>query len=50
MPQSSTDNFGQVVRQLKQRCGLRYVLCWHAIMGCESAARPPAALPRCLLR
>lgn len=40
LPQSSTDNFGQVVRELKQRCGVDYVYCWHAMMGYWSGLMP----------
>ncbi|KAL4457908.1 hypothetical protein ABPG75_012773 [Micractinium tetrahymenae] len=39
---SSTDNFGQVVRELKKRCNLQYVYCWHAMMGYWSGIMPGA--------
>jgi hypothetical protein len=29
-----------VVRELKQRCGLRYVFCWHAMAGYWSGCMP----------
>ena len=38
--QSATDNFGLVVRELKERCGVRYVYCWHAMMGYWSGLMP----------
>ena len=42
--QSATDNFGQVVRELKQRCGVDYVYCWHAMMGYWSGLMPGVRL------
>lgn len=39
---SQSDNFGQVVAELKQRCGINYVLCWHAMCGYWSGLMPGA--------
>jgi len=47
--QSVTNNFGSVVRELKQRCGLDYVFCWHAMMGYWSGCMPGVREPTACL-
>ncbi|KAG7669440.1 hypothetical protein Ndes2526B_g05771 [Nannochloris sp. 'desiccata'] len=40
--ESQSDNFGQVIAELKQRCGLEYVLVWQALTGYWSGLMPGA--------
>jgi raffinose synthase len=40
--ESQSDNFGQVIAELKQRCGLKYVLVWQALAGYWSGLMPGA--------
>jgi len=40
--ESQSDNFGQVIAELKQRCGLKYVLVWQALAGYWSGLMPDA--------
>ena len=39
---SQSDNFGQVIAELKQRCGIQYVLAWHSMCGYWSGLMPGA--------
>ena len=49
--QSQASGFGDVVRELKKRCGLDYVYCWHAMGGYWSGIMPEvrvvALVPLC---
>lgn len=38
--QSTSDTFGEVVRGLKEKHGLKYVLCWQAMAGYWSGCMP----------
>ena len=40
--ESQSSDFGGVIATLKQRCGVKYVLCWHAMMGYWSGVMPGA--------
>jgi hypothetical protein len=40
--ESQSDNFGDVILELKQRCGLKYVLVWQSLFGYWSGLMPGA--------